>query len=103
MSNIQDYKCPNCGGRVEFDSTTQKLKCPFCDSVFDIDYFEKQNVEEELNIEDDYTWDNLANKQIEDGDEIVIYQCTQCGGEIVTDKTTGATKCPYCDNPVVMV
>lgn len=31
-----------------------------------------------------------------------VYTCKSCGGEIVADATTGATTCPYCDNPVVM-
>ena len=31
-----------------------------------------------------------------------VYKCKSCGGEIIADETTGASKCPYCDNPVVM-
>ena len=30
-----------------------------------------------------------------------ILTCKSCGGEIIGDDTLGATKCPYCDNPVV--
>ena len=25
MAEIQEYKCPNCGGAVTFDSTLQKM------------------------------------------------------------------------------
>jgi DNA-directed RNA polymerase subunit RPC12/RpoP len=32
-----------------------------------------------------------------------VYCCNTCGGEIVTDETTGATQCPFCGNPVVMM
>ena len=35
MSDLQEYKCPCCGGAISFDSTLQKLKCPFCDTEFD--------------------------------------------------------------------
>lgn len=32
----------------------------------------------------------------------MLYVCESCGGEILADKTTGATSCPYCGNKVVM-
>ena len=31
-----DKKCPNCGGVMVFDPASGMLKCPYCDSVFDI-------------------------------------------------------------------
>ena len=40
MSGTTEYKCPKCGGTLAFDSASQKLKCPYCDSQFDIDQFE---------------------------------------------------------------
>ena len=30
MSEIFDYKCPNCNASLEFDSASQKMKCPYC-------------------------------------------------------------------------
>lgn len=27
MQNMQEYKCPCCGGAIAFDSTIQKMKC----------------------------------------------------------------------------
>ena len=35
MAVLQEYKCPCCGGAIAFDSATQKLKCPYCDTEFD--------------------------------------------------------------------
>ena len=32
MSDLQGYKCPCCGGAIEFTSTAQKMKCPYCDT-----------------------------------------------------------------------
>ena len=32
MSDLREYKCPACGGAMEFDSGSQKMKCPFCDT-----------------------------------------------------------------------
>ena len=37
MPDILTYKCPFCGGGVEFDASAQKMQCPFCDSVFDME------------------------------------------------------------------
>ena len=36
MSELIQYKCPCCGGAVEFNSTAQKMKCPYCDTEFEI-------------------------------------------------------------------
>lgn len=89
MSELKEYKCPNCGGRLVFDSQVQKLKCPFCDGAFDVDVFSEGN---------DYTVEN-ANWN---DDDLLMYSCNSCGGQIVADKNTAASSCPYCGNPVVM-
>ena len=39
MAAIKEYKCPCCGGAVEFDSKIQKIKCPYCDTEFDTEAF----------------------------------------------------------------
>ena len=37
MGNLQEYKCPCCGGAIEFNSKLQKMKCPYCDTEFEIE------------------------------------------------------------------
>ena len=37
MAETIQYKCPCCGGRLEFDSGLQKMKCPYCDTTFDVE------------------------------------------------------------------
>lgn len=37
MSDILEYKCPCCGGAIEFNSKLQKMKCPYCDTEFDME------------------------------------------------------------------
>ena len=39
MGNIQEYKCPCCGGAIHFDSAIQKMKCPYCDTEFEMEHF----------------------------------------------------------------
>ena len=104
MSGLQEYKCPACGGYLEFNSERQKLKCPYCESEFDADYFASvENQSDEL-PPDEMKWENSAGGEWEDGEgeHLVSYICDSCGGEIICDDTTAASRCPYCDNPVVM-
>lgn len=104
MSELFEYKCPNCGGSVEFDSAAQKMKCPYCDSEFDVEAL--KNMDSRLDEEqpDEFQWDNAEGAQWDEGEEdkMSIFVCKSCGGEIVCDENTAATSCPYCDNPVVM-
>ena len=37
MPTMIEYKCPCCGGVIEFDSASQQMKCPFCDTTFDLE------------------------------------------------------------------
>ena len=36
MPEQQQYKCLRCGGALAFDSDIQKMKCPYCDTEFDV-------------------------------------------------------------------
>lgn len=106
MANLQEYKCPCCGGAIEFNTEVQKMKCPFCDTEFDMETL-KEN-DESLNAadkEDSMDWETQAGQAWTDGetDNMRVYVCKSCGGEIVGDENTAATKCPYCDSPVVMM
>ena len=89
VSQLKDFKCPNCGGRLEFDPKTQKMKCPYCDGTFDPEIFEEG---EDYTVTSD-TWED---------DDAIVYTCRSCGGQIIADKDTAAGSCPYCGNPVVM-
>ena len=31
MAGMLEYKCPCCDGAIQFDSATQKMKCPYPD------------------------------------------------------------------------
>ena len=37
MSDVIQYKCPSCNGALEFDSKSQKMKCPYCDCEFEVE------------------------------------------------------------------
>lgn len=108
MSSLMEYKCPSCSGALNFDTETQSLKCPYCDTVVDLEsakaYDEDLNNVEEKEIE----WDNY-NEESGSGDwqegeqeRMNIYVCQSCAGEIITEENVSGTNCPYCGNPVIM-
>ena len=106
MSELIQYKCPCCGGAVEFNSTAQKMKCPYCDTEFEIETLKKydEELKQEKQKEDQMQWQEDAGSQWgeEETSKMRVYHCESCGGEIIADENQAATKCPYCDNPVVM-
>ena len=105
MAKIQEYKCPSCGGGINFDSTAQKMKCPYCDTEFDVET--QISYDQDLSStseEDKIEWEK-PGQYWQEGDEegMRLYSCTSCGGQIIGDETLGATSCPYCGNPVVLM
>ena len=66
MSTLQEYKCPCCGGAVEFDSSIQKMKCPYCETEFDIGALKTYEEELESLPEDDMTWETQAGGEWQD-------------------------------------
>ena len=106
MSTILEYKCPCCGGAVSFDSTQQKMVCPYCDAEFDIEALKNlQNENDDSDKQPErYEWDVQPGNQWGEDElkGINLYTCQSCGGELIADENTGATNCPYCDNPVIL-
>ena len=103
MADLIAYKCPSCGGKLEFSSAAQKMKCPFCLSEFEITDF--QNTDDALEQEQPASENSAAEENEWSQSEtegLRVYQCQSCGGEVIGDETMGASKCPYCDNPVIM-
>lgn len=107
MAVLQEYKCPCCGGAIEFSSQLQKMKCPYCDSEFEMEALQEfdQVLNEEAETTDEMNWETQAGTEWAEGENenLRIYVCKSCGGEIIGDETLAATTCPYCNNPVVMM
>lgn len=103
MAAVLEYKCPACGGGMSFDSSLQKVKCPYCDTEYEMETLKELDEALEEDREE-LSWEPASGTQWQEGEEEVLrrYICQSCGGEIITDATTAATACPYCDNPVVM-
>lgn len=108
MSTLLEYKCPNCGGAIGFDSEIQNMKCPFCDSEFEMEALKSYDDALKSDAEEKLQWEaydeNSGNGCWQEGEEdgLCSYSCESCGGQIVGETQIGATKCPYCDNPIVI-
>lgn len=102
---LQEYKCPCCGGAIGFDSTIQKMKCPYCDTEFEMETLAAYDKELNKDMSDDMSWQSDPGTNWNDGEAngLRSYVCKSCGGEIVGEATTAAMSCPFCDNPVVMM
>jgi DNA-directed RNA polymerase subunit RPC12/RpoP len=102
---IKEYKCPNCGGAVTFDSGLQKMKCPYCDAEFEVAAlaeYEKQLAKPET---DRFALDaSKAGSVWDESDlgDLSTGSCPSCGAELIGDKNTIATVCPCCGNTQIM-
>ena len=123
-SQVTNYKCPACTGPLHFESSTGKMECEYCGSVFTVNEIEalyeakdeqataafqaaaEQSAADDDEIGDsmDVNWD-LANAGSNWGAEaegLRAYSCPQCGAELFCEATTAATSCPYCGNPTIV-
>src|SRR5215469_3408725 len=98
---IKEYKCPNCGGAVTFDSSTQSMKCPYCDTEFEIEALEDYQKELAAAKGDSFGWNESSAGspwESEELDGMLTGSCPSCGAELLGDKNTTAMVCPNCGN-----
>ncbi len=105
MGAILEYKCPCCCGPLQFDTDSQKMKCPYCDNEFDAETLKANDDILKEEKPDMMDWSSQPGNEWMQGelDGQKVYLCKSCGGQIICDDTTGATDCPYCGSPVVLV
>lgn len=97
MAELGNYKCSSCGGMLQFSSQKQMLVCTSCGSEFAVAQFNQTVMQQgETQYQEKKDEWNVR----EDG--LVVYECKNCGGEVVGDSNMASTKCPYCDNPIVI-
>lgn len=102
-TQVLEYKCPCCNAGLVFESNVQQLTCEYCDNAFDIETVKAYN-ESEVQKQDKFVWENTQKQEwsYEEQNTMRTFQCPSCGGEILTEETTAATFCPFCDNPTIV-
>ncbi len=101
-SPVLEYKCPCCDAHLNFAAGNQKMACEYCGNSFDPDAVEAYNAS---NVNPDaFDWDapETAAWSETEQEHLKSFQCPSCGGQILSEETTAATFCPYCDNPAVI-
>ena len=104
MADIQ-YKCPNCGGSLTFNSKTQMVECEFCGSTYSPDEVKKHAEELAKAEEKVLDWgdgENTSEFSQKELEGLRVFHCDSCGGELIADENTSATSCPYCGSPVIL-
>lgn len=99
MAEMKNMVCPCCGGALVYDQTVQQVKCEFCNTEFNVS--DLNAIDEDLNQEfaENENWNEAKLEEYEEN-EMKLFTCEACGGEIITDLNTSSTRCPYCNNPV---
>ena len=103
MAN-KELECPCCGGTLHYDSHSNDIVCPFCDSHFSVNDLKVYTDDLATNKEEDTAWDESRVQEYTDKEMkgMKIYSCESCGGEIIVDETTSSTRCPYCGNNILV-
>ena len=104
MAEVLEYKCPCCGGAIAFDAKEQKLKCPYCDTEFEVEILAAYDEQLRGEQQDDMKWERSGDGAWQEGetDGLRTYVCPSCGGSIIGDESMAATACPYCGNSVII-
>lgn len=97
---MQNYSCKTCDAELYWDASSGCLKCKFCDSEFQPTDFDDATLNQaQVNSEAvDKAYTNIDNL----ADNMVVYECKTCGGEVVALDTEMATICPYCGEAITI-
>lgn len=101
---VLEYKCPCCNAGLKFREGSSQLRCEYCDNIFEIDAIRAYNESTEKPETEEISWEETETKEWsrKEQDAIRNFQCPSCGGQIMTEESTAATFCPYCDNPTIL-
>lgn len=97
LSVAEKYPCPTCGGLLNFDPKSGKLKCPYCGAEEEIPDAMAETVEEHsfegfLMRAKSQTW----------GMQLTSIKCETCGATTQVNDRISAMNCPFCDHPLVI-
>lgn len=83
------FKCPACGGGMEFDIKTQQLLCGYCSNKVEIEKTSDEIKEYDINsVEESLSKDW--------GEEKRVIKCENCGAEAVLAHSSQAQFCAFC-------
>lgn len=93
--------CKNCNHALVYDPDTRTLVCSFCGSSFRAEEVESESKKLRQDLKPVSANEVYGTKE-EKYMDCYIYQCSECGGEIIVNDTEASTYCIYCGNPNVV-
>ncbi len=78
------YKCSNCGGELRYDIASSMLVCGYCGSKSSMLAYERSCKQ----AKQDAAWER--------SEELWVFRCPQCGGELMTNDSSISGYCAYC-------
>lgn len=102
---VRTYKCPGCGGALEYDPLDERMHCAFCGSSY---------APEEVSNRSTYAPGNAGslneaerNRMDDTRSRATIRMniavCSSCGGELAMEAKEVSSFCPYCGNATVVM
>ena len=105
-SQITNYQCPACTGPLHYVGSSGRLECDYCGSTYTVEEIEAlyaDKVEEASQAaSDQWEMDSSVSDWDQEAEGLRLYNCPSCGAELICDKSTAATSCPYCGNPSIV-
>lgn len=93
------YSCPNCGAPITYSPESKNYSCDYCLSTFSVEEMEAFDQRRENKKR---RQQEKANPETQAEEKIHIYNCQNCGAQVMTTDTTTATFCYYCHSPVII-
>lgn len=91
----KQFKCNQCGAKVQFAPGTEVMKCPYCEAEVRI-----PSSEEEI-VELDFVAFLRDAEQGEETHEQRVVRCAQCAAQFELPPNITSTECPFCGSNVV--
>ena len=104
MGEIQNFKCPCCGGVLVFSGAKQKLHCDSCGNDYETETIKLvTEADAQAQSQSRYEWESYTPRSFSMDDiPLAAYECPSCGASIQGDSSLGATICPYCGNTTII-
>ncbi|MCE9624785.1 MAG: hypothetical protein K8R69_04930 [Deltaproteobacteria bacterium] len=95
-SSGEKYPCATCGGILNFDPKSGKLKCPYCGA--------EQAVPDSPSTVEEHSFESfLVRVKTQDwGLKLSSIRCEACGATTQTNDKVTAMNCPFCNHPMVV-
>lgn len=95
-NNERIFYCKGCGGIMQFDISSQEMKCPNCGNI------EKIASTDKTIHEYDFTRKNIEGASIDWNNYAHVVKCENCGAEITISREVTSISCGYCGSSHVL-